>query len=286
VPPASRRRLTPLTAILVIVGILAASLAGYGVVGFALAAVRISGADSALSLAIAHVNDLNPTFKGIDSGFTGVNSANLTARQAKDLVDQFVGAAQGAHGTITDDVSALTNARDSFGDQQWLTAMSRGRMDSESARIGHALTALAAAKSVTADYVLDGQFLQAFFAAVINLETLGTEAQNKDLQGALATVATMKEDVDLALHLSTAPGLPSEVHQLMVDFQAVAIDFSNVLNASVAGNTSAVNTGLAKLRTDTAKLQTFNGNAVGAKIDAFYKPMIDTYQSEMAKATG
>jgi hypothetical protein len=283
-PPAPRRGLSRMTAILVIVGILAGPPVLYGVVGYALAAIRIAGADSALSLAIAHGTDLKPTINSIDSGFGGVNSANLNARQAKALVDQFVATAQQEQTTTIDDISSLESSRASFGDQQWLTAMSRGRMDVESNRIGHALTALAAAKSITTDYMQDGQFLQAFFNAVINLDTLSTDAQNKDLKGALATVVTMKENVDLALQLSAAPGLPGEVHQLMVDFQVVAIDFGNVLNAAAAGDTNAANADLAKLRADTAKLQTFNGTAVSAKIDAFYKPMIDTFDSEMAKA--
>lgn len=284
-PGAPRRNLGLIIAILVIGGILGAALVGYGGIGYVYATSSISNADSALNTAIAHENDLNKTFRGIDTSFRGMSSTNLDVKQARSLIDQFVSTSQGAQGTIASDDGALIAAGAKLTDQQWLTAFSRSRLDRESTRIGHARTALVAAKSITSDYVLDGQFLQAFLDAVADLDTLVTLSQNKDLVGAAAAVQALKTHVDHALPLSTAPGLPSEIHQLMVDFQSLANDFGALFNAAAAGDSAGIDTYTTRIKADAAKFSAFDGTKVNAEITAFYKPMIDTYNSEMAKAT-
>src|SRR5207245_6377373 len=69
----------------------------------------------------------------------------------------------------------------------------------------------------------DGQFLQAFMDVILDLDKLGATASASDLAGAKAVIATLKTHVDTATQLSTAAGLPTQMHALMVDFQTLKI---------------------------------------------------------------
>jgi hypothetical protein len=270
----------------VIIAIVLIGIIGYAVAGFAYASTRVGNADRVLNTVISHQNSLNTTFKDIDTKFNGLSgSSSFDPKQARILVDQFVANAQSAGTTVDQDDASLVSARANLSQQQWLTVFSRGSLDQETARIDHARTALSDAKTVAADYVQDGQFLQAFLDAAADLDTFGTQSATADLAGARATLTTMKTHVEKALQLSTAPGLPSELHDLMVDFASLVTDFGKLLDAAAAGDNAAITSAETSVQTDANKLGAYNFDTIGTEIDTFYKPMVDGFNSEMAKAT-
>ena len=267
--------------VIVLIGII-----GYAVAGFAYSSTRVSSANKSLNTVISHQNSLNTTFKDIDAKFKGLSSSSsFDPKQARTLIDQFVVNAKSAGEQVEKDDASLVSARASLSEQQWLTVLSRGTLDKESVRIDHARKALTSAKTVAGDYVLDGQFLQAFMDAAIDLDTLGTQSANADLTGAKATLTTMRTHVDKALQLSTAPGLPTELHDLMVDFQSLVTDFGKLLDAAAAGDLNAITTAEQAVEKDANKISAYDFNKIGAEIDAFYRPLVDSFNAEMAKAT-
>ena len=149
----------------------------------------------------------------------------------------------------------------------------------------NARTALSQAKIVASDYVLDGQFLQAFLDAAADLDTLGAQSATADLSGAKTTLTNMKTHTDKGLQLSTAPGLPAELHSLMVDFESLITDFGKLLDAAAAADDAAITSAETSVQADADKISKYNFNQIGAEIDTFYKPMVDTFNAEMAKAT-
>jgi hypothetical protein len=267
--------------VIVVIGII-----GYAVTGLAYAQTRVGNADKILSTVISHQNTLNSTFKDIDTKFNGLSSsATSDPKQARTLVDQFVANATSAGTTVDQDDSSLVSARAGLGGQQWLTVVARGNLDKEAGRIDHARKALSSARIVAADYVQDGHFLQAFLDAASDLNTLGGQSANADLAGAKATLATMKAHVDKALQLSTGPGLPSELHALMTDFESLVTDFGKLLDAAAAGDDSAITSAGSSVQADANKISTYNLNTISTEIDGFYKPLVDDFNAEMAKAT-
>ena len=261
-------------------------LVGYAAVGYAYAQTRISNADKALNTVISHQNKLNDAFKAIDTNFTSLStSSNFNPTQAKGVVDQFVSASQGAGTTIDQDDSSLASAGSGLNDQRWLTVVSRGNLDHESSRITHARRALSKARTVAGDYVLDGQFLQAFMNVLIDLDKLDTQASASDFAGAQTTLTTMKTDAAKAVQLSSAPGLPQEMHALTVDMQTLTTDFGTLLTAAQAANDAAVTSAEQALQTDANKISSYNFDNLGAQIDAYYKPLVDGFNSEMSAAT-
>ena len=287
VPPSglSRGLRTTIVAVVVIVIVLI-GIIGYAVSGLAYAATRISNADRTLNTVVSHQNELNATFMDIDTRFSALGtSSTFNPQQARTLVDQFVSSAQAAGKTVDEDDASLMTASAQLSAQQWLTMVSRSNVDKESKRIAHARKALVSAKTVAADYVLDGQFMQAFLDTVVDLDNLSKASATGDLAAAKTTLTGMKTHVDKALQLSTAPGLPPELHDLMVDFQTLVSDFGKLIDAAGANDSAAVSAYFKAVNDDASKLSRYSFDDMSGKINAFYKPLIDAYNLEMAAAT-
>lgn len=270
----------------VVIVVLVIGIIGYAVTGLAYAQTRVGNADKTLGTVISHQNTLNTTFKDIDTKFNGLSSGStFDPKQARTLVDQFVANATSAGTTVDQDDSSLVTARAGLGEQQWLTVVARSSLDREAGRIDHARKALSSARIVANDYVQDGQFLQAFLDAASDLDTLGAQSANADLAGAKSTLTTMKTHVEKALQLSTGPGLPGELHALMTDFESLVTDFGKLLDAAAAGNDTAITSAESSVQTDANKISNYNFDTISTEIDGFYKPLVDDFNAEMAKAT-
>lgn len=280
------RRLWATIVAAVLVVIVLIGIIGYAVDGLAYAATRISSADRTLNTVVSHQNELNATFKDIDTRFSALGtSSTFSPQQARSLVDQFVSSAQAAGKTVEEDDASLASAAAHLSEQPWLTTVSRGNLDKESKRIAHARKALVSARTVAADYVLDGQFMQAFLDTVIDLDSLSKASGSGDLAAAKTTLTAMKAHVDKALQLSTAPGLPAELQSMMVDFQTLVSDFGKLIDAAEANDSAAVSAYFKSVSDDANKLSGYSFDNMSAKINAFYKPLIDAYNLEMAAAT-
>ena len=291
-PPTSAARsglsrgLRTTIAVVVVIVMVLIGIIGYAVTGLAYAATRISNADRALNTVVSHQNELNATFKDIDTRFSTLGtSSTFNPQQARTVVDQFVSSAQAAGKTVEEDDASLMTASAHLGEQPWLTTFSRSNLDKETKRISHARKALVSAKTVAADYVLDGQFMQAFLDTVIDLDSLGKASATGDLAVAKTTLTSMKTHVDKALQLSSAPGLPSELHAMMVDFQTLVSDFGKLIDAAEANDSAALSTYFKSVNDDANKLSSYSFDNMSTKINAFYKPLIDAYNLEMAAAT-
>ncbi|MGH7762860.1 MAG: hypothetical protein ACREOM_00385 [Candidatus Dormibacteraceae bacterium] len=269
----------------VIIAIVIIGIIGYGVTGYAYATTRVANADRTLNTVVSHENNLNTTFKNIDTEFNSLG-ANTTFNplEARAVADQFVLGATRATTAVKQDDASLVTASSSLHAQSWLTLFSRTMLDKESSRIVHARTALADARSLAADYVQDGQFLEAFLDSAADLDTLAGQTSNSDLSGASATLTTMKTHVDKALQLSSAPGLPADLHALMTDFETLVADFGNLVTDAQANNDSAVSADAAKVQADSDRISSHNYDKISADIDTYYKPLVDDFNSEMAAA--
>ena len=269
-----------------IIAIVLIGIIGYALTGFAYAQTRIGNADRTLNTVISHQNNLNSTFKDIDTKFNALSSSStFDPKAAHTLFDQFVANAKSAEAAIGQDDASLVAAKASLGEQQWLTVVSRGSLDKEAVRIDHARTGLSEARNIAADYVQDGQFFLSFLDSAADLETLSALSANADLGGARTTLSTLKTHVDKALQLSTAPGLPTELHALMVDFESLVTDFGKLLDAATSGDNAAITSAEMGVQTDADKISKYDFAKIGAAIGAFYKPMVEIFNAEMAKAS-
>ncbi len=271
---------------IVIIAIVVIGIISYAVAGFAYTSTRLANADKSLNTVISHQNSLNTTFKDMDTKFNGLsNTASFDPTAAHTLFDQFVALMKAAGTTIDQDDQSLISANDSLNQKSWLTTFTRTSLDKEAARIDHARKGLAIAKTVAGDYVLDGEFIQAFLDAAADLDTLGTQSANADVASAKLTLTAMRTHVAKALQLSTGPGLPAELHELMVDFGTLVTDFGKLLEAAAAGDNTAVTSAEMRVEADANKIGKYDFTKIGTEIDTFYKPLVDSFNSEMARAS-
>lgn len=286
VAAAPARNMRPVIIAVAIVVVLLVVVIGYAAAGFAFATSRIDSARTSYNAVVAHQNSITDTVNSFNSKFTTTSTSTTTAdlKADRSLLDQVVTKSQAAGTTITSDDDSLAKAQSSLTDNSWLTVLSRSSLDNYSTKIGHERKALSDAKVLTADYVQMGTFYQSFFDAVIDLDSVGTKTAANDFAGAAADVSTMKADLGKALAASNAPGLPPEVHAFVVDFQTFATDIGGLLAAVNAGDVSTAQTLSAKVQADVTKLDSYDFTKIGNEIDAYYKPTIDDFNSEISKA--
>ena len=269
-----------------VIVILILGLIGYAGAGLVYSRSRVTNAEHTLNTVVSHQNSLNATFNDLNTQLSALNgTSTFNSQQAIALVDKSVANSELATQTINQDDASLSTAAGDLARNPWLTLVGRSSLNRESTRLAHARKALAAARTVSADEVLDGRFWHALYTALADLANLNSQSGAGDFNGAQSTLSTMKSDVDQAARLSTSPGLPSALHNLMVDFQTFVTDYGKQLDAQLAGDDAGVATYQATLQADLTRIGGYNIDQIGTEIDAFYKPLINRFNSEIAAAT-
>ena len=271
---------------LAIIAVLIIVVIGYAGVGLVLSATRVAGAERTLNTVVSHENVLNATFNDIDSQFSALSSSSaFNPQQAIVLVDRSISNSELATKTINADQTSLSNASSQLSSTRWLTMVGGSSLDREATRIGHARNALTAAQTIASDKTQDGHFWRSLYTSLADLTTMNTQSGGGDFTAAKATLGTMKTDVDQAASLATAPGLPVELHSLITDLQTFVGDYGRQLDAKLAGDDGTAASYQDALNADLQKIGAYDIDKIGGEINAFYKPLIERFNTEIAAAT-
>lgn len=271
---------------LAIIAVLIIVVIGYAGVGLVLSATRVAGAERTLNTVVSHENVLNATFNDIDSQFSALSSSSaFNPQQAIVLVDRSISNSELVTKTINADQTSLSNASSQLSSTRWLTMVGGSSLDREATRIGHARNALTAAQTIASDKTQDGHFWRSLYTSLADLTTMNTQSGGGDFTAAKATLGTMKTDVDQAASLATAPGLPVELHSLMTDLQTFVGDYGRQLDAKLAGDDGTAASYQDALNADLQKIGAYDIDKIGGEINAFYKPLIERFNTEIAAAT-
>jgi hypothetical protein len=283
--PGARNTRNPRIIAAIVIVVLVAVF-GYAAAGYAFATSRLDGARNTYNAVVAHQNDITDTVNLFNTKFTTTNAAAAASdlKADRSLLDEVVSKSKAAETTSAADDAWLASAQASLADSSWLTVFNRSNLDHYSSKIGHERKALGDSKTLTGDYVLLATFYQSFFDALIDFDTVGNKIQASDFQGALAGVSTLQTDLGKALQSSSAPGLPPEVHQFIVDFQTFATDEGKLLAAVNSSDVSAGQSLSPKVTADVTKLDSYDFTKIGTHIASYYTPLIDNYNSEISKA--
>lgn len=249
----------------------------YGVAGYFSASSRISHANQVLDTALAHRDafDNAPSALELDAPDSKTMQADA-AKFAKTWKAQVA--------TIDGDEQALSSAGTGLRQQQWLTFVRRGNIDSASARVDHAHKALDVARAIAGARVKEGQLELALADAAADFDAVVGDFQSQDVAAATSAANKMHTDAGGALGLTSDTQFPPEVHDYVATIQLLAKDFIDFFGAVSKGDTTGAKSLLAKANVDVNTLQTFDLNGMGEKVDAYYQPLIDTYHSELSKA--
>ncbi len=267
--------------VIVLIGII-----GYAVTGLADAQTRVGDANKTLDTVVSHQNNLNNTFADLNTKFNGLSSSTpVDPTQARTLFAQFVASEKAAGVTDDQDATSLATTETRLRERSWLTLVTGTSLDSEAAKIEHAQKALAIGKTTAAGYVQAGQFFQTYFDVQIDGQMFNAQVAAADLTAAATTLTTMKGHVATGLTESSAPGLPAELHTLMADLDTLVTDLGKLLDGVAANDVGVIVSADTSVQADAGKLATYHLDTIMSEIAAYYKPMFDSINSEMAKAT-
>jgi len=288
-PPAPRRGRGPLVAIVLVVLLLILVGGGYVVGGFVYANGKVNSATDAYNKVVDHENALTDLFNKLDAQFSTNNKNTATnstdsIKQDKTLNLQLASQSQAAQPTVESDDQALATAASSLNENSWLTALSKSSLDKSANRISHARAALAVAKTILADSILYGTFYASVDDAALDLDALDTAFNAGDLNAIDSAITTLKSDVAKAIQEDSAPGVASQMDPFLKDLQKTANDFAALVAAARAGNSSGVNAAAAALEADSTKLDGYDFAAMGTSESAYYKALIDKYNTEVDAA--
>lgn len=271
---------------LTVIGALLAAVIAYSGAGLALSATRVAAAERTLNVVVSHQNTLTSTFNDINTQISQLNSGSaFNPQESIILVDKSVTNSELATRTIEGDDASLASVAFQLGSTRWLTVVGRQSLDREATRIQHGRNALGAARTIAADELQDGHFWHSLYTAIYDLTRLDAQVYANDLVTAQATLATLQTDIDSALQLSTAPGLPQDLHDMLADMQTFIADYKKQLTAQIAGDSASVASYQDTVNADRQKLGLYDFDKIGAAITAFYKPLIDRFNAEIAAAT-
>jgi hypothetical protein len=270
-----------ITAAVVIVVLLVGVIA-YVAAGYAFASSRISDAANAVNGMNAHRGYVNTTFDLMGQQLASFEAIADT-KAAKSTAAQLATETQGMTTMVGGDDQALAAARARLNDQQWLTAISSGRIAASASRIDHARKAAATLKSAAAAYLALGQFFEAYFQAFADFNTLLAANKSLDYVGESSADTALQADIAKAQQASKdAAGLPTEYHDLLTAFLALAIDIGKELNAP---NQVAFDAARKLVTADFATMNAVSIMGTSDKIKSFYQHYRDDFNAEMDKAT-
>lgn len=286
-PPPPRKGRGGLLAIILIAVLVVVLGGGYAVVGYLYANGKVNAATDKYNSVVDHENALTDYFNSLDSQFNKTDLSTATVdqvKQEKTLFQQAVTKSQSSEATVATDDSTLASAQSSLGENSWLTAIDKSAIDKQSAKIGYARQALGVAKTILVDSVQYYQFYMAIDDAVVDIDTMTKALDAQDLNGAIAAVQTLKTDLGKAATMATAPGVSSQMSTFVQDMQTLANDFGKLLTAAQNGDQAGAQAAATALDNDLKALDAIDFTAASTQEVAFYKNLIDQYNSFVDKA--
>jgi hypothetical protein len=282
VQPRSSRNLWVVITAVVVVVVLVVGVIAYVVAGYAFASNRISDATNAVNAMNAHRGYVNTTFDLLGQQLTSFETMG-NPKVGKSTAAQLTTETQGMTTLVGGDDQAMAAARSHLNEQQWLTAISSGRLAASAARIDHARKAVLSLRSAASAYTMLGQFFEGYFQAFDDLDTLVTAGKSGDFVGESSADSTLQTDIAKAQQASKdAPGLPTEYNDLLTSFSALAVDIGKELNAS---NQAAFDTARKSATADVATMNGVNLTGTSIKIKSYYQHYLDDFNLELDKAT-
>ncbi|HET7419229.1 MAG TPA: hypothetical protein VFL27_02485 [Candidatus Dormibacteraeota bacterium] len=268
------------------IAVLMVVVIGYAAAGLVVSVSRVAGAERTLNAVVSHQNTLNSTFRDINAQLGQLSSGSaFNPEQAIILVDKSISNSELATKTIEEDDASLVSASSELQSARWLTLVGQSSLDREATRLGHARNALGSARTYVTDELQDGHFWHSLYAGLNDMARLRAQVYANDLQTASATLVTLKTDVDSGAQLSTSPGLPAALHKLMVDMQTLESDFGKDLDARLAGDDGGIASADEAISADLQKIAGYDFDQIAADITAYYKPLLDRFNAEIAAAT-
>jgi hypothetical protein len=255
----------------------------YGIAGYLIASNRISSAEGVIGVVDSHRPSINSSFDDVQQMLT--SPALVSPSTARSMATEMVSRSQVLASTVAGYGPSLRDAQLNLNELYWLTALSRGRLQDESARIDHARKAVADMRNAAEDYRVLGAFLTAYFQVFVDLDNVDTASKSNDAAAYSVAILVLQSDIATALQLATPPYLSSAHREQLTAIQAEFDDLKKEQLASASGDLAGAAAAQKAFDADvqTANAVDFSRNTVA--ILTHYQHYRDDFNAEMDKAT-
>jgi hypothetical protein len=264
--------------------VLVVGVASYGIGGYKVASDRVSGAAGVINSVDAHRPSINSSFDDVQHMLASPTLVSPSV--ARSMATEMVFRSQILASTVAGYGPTLRDAQLKLNDLSWLTALSRGRLQDESARLDHARNAVADIKNAAEDYRVFGGFLASYFQVFVDLDSLDTASKNNDSAGYAAALFLLQADVATALHLATnLPYLQSAHRDQLTAIQTEITDIKQELFASAHGDQAGAAAARRAIEADVQKANAVDFSSNAVVVLSHYQHYRDDFNAEMDKAT-
>ena len=233
VPPQLLRYQRP--AVTVAAGVVALLVLVFGVMP-AIASSQISAADKSLTTAASHQAKVDAVFAQlIGSSNSSSDPAALKAQFAK-LATSF----NEGLSLVQSDETALKGVDQNLSLIKWGAPTKSAQIGSERQRLAAALVGLTQADKAMTAAVNEARVIQPYLDALIDYAKMSAALSKHDLVGAGAPYPDAQQKIELALSLSSAPGLPPQIAKQVSSFNDVLTNTESLIQAIQAKDPAGI----------------------------------------------
>ena len=233
VPPQLLRYQRP--AVAVAAGALALLVLVFGVMP-AIASSQISAADKSLTTAASHQTKVDAVFAQL------IGSSNSSSDPAA-LKAQFAKLATSFNDGLTlvqSDETALKGVDQNLSLIKWGAPTKSAQIGSERQRLAAALAGLTQADKAMTAAVNEARVIQPYLDALIDYAKMSAALSKHDLVGAGAPYPDAQQKIELALSLSSAPGLAPQIAKQVSSFNDVLTNTESLIQSIQAKDPAGI----------------------------------------------
>jgi len=233
VPPQLLRYQRP--AVTVAAGVVALLVLVFGVMP-AIASSQIAAADKSLTTAASHQTKVDAVFAQlIGSSNSSSDPAALKAQFAKLAISFDDGLT-----LVQSDEAALKGVDQSLSLIKWGAPTKSAQISSERQRLAAALAGLTQADKAMTAAVNEAKVIQPYLDALIDYAKMSAALSKHDLVGAGAPYPDAQQKIELALSLSSAPGLAPQIAKQVSSFNDVLTNTESLIQSIQAKDPAGI----------------------------------------------
>jgi hypothetical protein len=200
------------------------------------ASSQISSAKQSLTAAASHQGKLDAAFAQLISSSSGSSDPNALKTQFDKLAKSF----NDGQTLVQSDEAALNGVDQRLSFIQWVAPSKGSDISSERHRLAGALAGLKQADKAMTSAVNEAKVIQPYIDALIDYTKIGAALAKHDLVGAGAPYPDAQQKIELAMSLSGAPGLPSQIAKQVTSFNDVLTNTESLVQAIQAKDPAGI----------------------------------------------
>ncbi len=202
----------------------------------AIASGQLSGANQALKTAASHQVKIDGAFTQAFTLRTGPSDPNAARAQFDKLAQSFSDGLR----LVQSDEAAMTSLDQRLSILQWLAPSKRDALTAARYRLNRGIAGLRQADQALTAAANEIKVIQPYHDAQFDYGKMGAALAKRDLVGAGAPYPDAQQKIELAISISHAPGVPSQLARQVNSFSDVLVNTESLVQATQAKDAAGI----------------------------------------------